>query len=252
MLRSAKKESVHADTDFRCEAIRNRQRGQDGTTACSSSVSIFDLDGTLIRGDSYLSYLIRYLRRSPLRCFWALQLPLAVLLFYAGQRDNTWLKVAFLRAVLGGLTRLQIDAWSETFLDHLMANSLRSDALVEIERRRRGSETLVLASASPDIYVVPLARRLGFDYVVCTRVAWDERGRLSGALDGPNCYGATKRDMVAALLKNLSPVDKISVYTDHHSDLPLLQSADHPVAVCPTPTLRATAKAYGFAIQDWN
>ena len=129
-------------------------------------VAIFDLDGTLIPGDSYLAYLLGYLRRSPLRWFRALHLPFAVLLFYAGQRDNTWLKVTFLRAVLGGLTRLQVDAWSETFLDHLMAKSLRPDALAEIERRRTASETLVLASASPDIYVIPLAHRLGFDYVV--------------------------------------------------------------------------------------
>ena len=187
-----------------------------------------------------------------MRIFRALHLPFAVLLFYSGWRDNTWLKVTFFRAILGGLTRTQIDAWSETFLDEFIADSLRPAALDEIERRRTADDTLVLASASLDIYVVPLAHRLGFDHVVCTRVGWDAHGRLSGALRNQNCFGAAKRDTVLDLLKTLPSIDKISVYTDHHSDLPLLQCADHPVAVCPTPKLLAAAKSRGLTVENWN
>ena len=109
---------------------------------------------------------------------------------------------------------------------------------------------MLLATASFDFYVRPLARKLGFDVVVCTRAAWAADGSLTGAIDGDNCYGEAKLKAVLATLPQ-RPRPTMIVYTDHHSDWQLLLESDHPVAVSPTAALRRLAKARGIEVRNW-
>ncbi len=51
---------------------------------------------------------------------------------------------------------------------------------------------LVIVTASPDIIVAPIARALGADLLIGTRLAFDEAERVTGALDGRNCRGPEK------------------------------------------------------------
>ncbi len=47
-------------------------------------------------------------------------------------------------------------------------------------------------SASPEFYVTPIGRRLGFDAVLATRLEVDPDGRLTGRILGANCRGPEK------------------------------------------------------------
>ncbi|MDJ0896186.1 MAG: HAD-IB family hydrolase [Alphaproteobacteria bacterium] len=217
-----------------------------------AGVAVFDLDRTLTVSDTFVAFLLGFLLRAPSRWPRALTLPGAVALYCAGLRDNTWLKTTFLRAILGGLQRDALVPWIDRFVERLLARGLRRDALRKMDWHRAKGDRLVLATASPDLYVIPLAARLGFDAVVSTRVAWDAEERVLGGLIGRNCYGAEKLARVEAWLGRHKMVGPVSVYTDHHSDLALLQRAEHPVAVCPTRKLRAAARAQSFAVEDWR
>lgn len=217
-----------------------------------AAIAVFDLDHTITRRDTFLPWLTGILIRHPARWPASLPLPLAVLRHKSGRRDNHWLKTTFLGAIVGGLERPPLEAWSAQFLDTLIARGLRRRARATIERHRLAGDRLVLASASPDLYVEPLAAALGFDDVVCTRLAVDERGRPTGDLDGGNCYGPAKVERLAAILGARPPQTSLTVYTDHHSDLGLLRLATHPVAVNPTRALRREARAAGIPIEDWQ
>jgi phosphatidylglycerophosphatase C len=215
-------------------------------------VALFDLDGTITRRDTYLAYLVGFLLRHPGRLPRAAALPLAVLRHLAGQHDNTWLKITFLRAVLGGLPRSMLESWTRTFLERILAAGLRTRALETIERHRAAGHRLVLVTASLDFYAEPLAMRLGFDDVLCTRAAFDDTGRLTGDLNGDNCHGARKLERVRQYLTAAAAHTKITCYADHHSDLPLLRFVQAPVAVNPTRQLRKSAVALGIPIEDWD
>jgi HAD superfamily hydrolase (TIGR01490 family) len=215
-------------------------------------VVLVDLDGTITRRDTYLAYLIGFLARHPGRLPRAAPLPMAVVRHLAGQRDNTWLKTTFLRAVLGGLPRGMLESWTRTFLDRVLATGLRARALETIERHRAAGHRLVLVTASLDFYAEPLGARLGFDHVLCTRAAFDETGRLTGELDGRNCYGAMKLERVRDYLRAQGLDSPTVLYTDHHSDLPLLRGVDLPIAVNPTRRLRRIATRSGIRIDDWE
>ena len=215
------------------------------------SVALFDLDGTITRRDTYLAYLLGFLARHPERWPRAAPLPFAVLWHLAGRRGNTWLKTAFLRAVLGGVPRSRLEAWTESFLNHVLSRGLRAGALGKIEHHRAAGHGLVLVTASLDFYAEPLGRRLGFDTILCTRAQYDSAGCLTGELDGGNCYGADKVVRVQRYLQQHAPGTPVICYCDHHSDLPLLQFADRAIAVNPTRGLRRTAERIGLPVEDW-
>lgn len=212
---------------------------------------IFDLDGTLTDCDTFLHYLAGHFVRSPGRWWRGLILAGGVLLYSAGRRDNHWLKVLFLKHVLGGRSRTSLDRWTHRFLTGHVTRHLRPAALEAIEKSRQRGDCLILASASPDLYVASLACQLGFDHVICTKVGWTENDQLMPVLPMGNCHGETKRRLVWAYLDILKGVRKTTFYTDHHSDLALLETVDQPIAVNPTPKLRAVARQNNMAILEW-
>jgi phosphatidylglycerophosphatase C len=215
-------------------------------------LALFDLDGTITRRDTYLAYLLGFLVRHPRRLLRAALLPFAVLRHLAGWRDNTWLKATFLRAVLGGIPRGRLDSWTELFLDRTLSRGLRAGALETIERHRAAGHELILVTASLDFYADPLGRRLGFDPVLCTRAQYDGAGRVTGELDGGNCYGDDKLKRVQDFVRDRAAGRQLAFYTDHHDDLPLLRYVQMPTVVNPTRRLRRQATELNITIEDWG
>lgn len=74
------------------------------------------------------------------------------------------------------------------------------------ERGRKG----VIISASPDFLLEEIARRAGFDYLICTR-----HSRKTGAIIGENCRGAEK---VRRLYEKFGKdnIKVIDVYSDSY------------------------------------
>jgi phosphatidylglycerophosphatase C len=236
---------MHADQ------IASGQIASTQATAPQRDVAIFDLDGTITDCDTFLHYLVGYFVRSPGRWWRGLFLVGGVLLYSAGRVDNTWLKILFLKNVLGGRSRIDLERWTNRFLTGHVVRRLRPAALAVIEAARRRGDRLILASASPDLYVAALARQLNFDHVVCTNVGWTGSGELMPVLPLGNCYGETKRRRVWAYLDSLKDVGNIAFYTDHHSDLVLLETVNQPIAVNPTPKLKAAALEWKMTILEW-
>ncbi len=215
----------------------------------SPSLAVFDLDRTLSRGDTFLAYLAAVLRRRPARLARAWRLPLDTAWHLLGGRDNGWLKERYLRALLGGLPRPALDAHTAAFLARLLAGGLRPAALERLREHQARGDRVLLATASPDLYVEPLAAALGIAEVVCTRTAWSG-DTYRGHLVGGNCYGRAKLERVQALVGDGGGGRRI-VYSDHHDDLPLLEWADRGVAVSPTRRLARLARARGLEVAAW-
>jgi phosphatidylglycerophosphatase C len=85
-----------------------------------------------------------------------------------------------------------LEAVAESFADHVVAHRLRRDTLAHVERHRAAGHELVVVSASPELYVAAVARRLGFAAALGTRLEVGQDGRLTGRLIGRNCRGPEK------------------------------------------------------------
>ncbi|MDA3942763.1 MAG: HAD-IB family hydrolase [Bacteroidetes bacterium] len=216
----------------------------------SPRIVVFDLDVTLTRYDTFLPFVIGYLRYHRRRRSLSLwRLPLNLLKFWRWG-DRTWVKTQVLRAFMGGEPRARIDEWVERFVDELIEEAMRDQGIAQLREYQNSGVRVVLASASFDVYVKRIAEKLDIHEVLATRVAWNGRQRLVG-MDGENCRDDEKLRRVKAM--DLMPDDGVGVaaYSDSHADLPLLTWVEHGVAVCPSKRLFHQVGGLGIEIARW-
>jgi phosphatidylglycerophosphatase C len=221
-----------------------------GPTPGVRSLAVFDLDGTITRHDTLFPYVHGFLHRHPLRAPGALRVLPAVLRFAVGSADHGDVKAAFLRATLAGCNHSEIEGWTARFVARLLARGLFADALSAIEQHRGAGDTLVLMSASVDLYVPAIARALEFSECICTAVRW-HGDRLDGALASPNRRGPEKARCLEALRARY-PGTPIIAYGNGASDLEHLRLADRALLVNGSARARREAAAAGIRTLTWR
>jgi phosphatidylglycerophosphatase C len=164
--------------------------------------------------------------------------------------DRGALKSACIRAVLGGASRNEIEAWTARYVPQLVRDGVHADARAAIAAHRDAGDRLVLLSASPDLYVPAIGRALGFDEVVCTGVEWDGE-RLSGRLTTANRRGAEKARCLEALRREHPQLD-IVAYGNAAADLAHLALADRGVLVNGSHAAQQRAAELGIARAVWH
>ncbi|MGH6955454.1 MAG: HAD-IB family hydrolase, partial [Caulobacteraceae bacterium] len=85
-----------------------------------------------------------------------------------------------------------LEAAAQTFAAELGRTLLRPDALRAWNRWRDEGARLVIVTASPETVVAPIARGLGADRLIGTRLAFDAQGLVTGDFEGENCRGPEK------------------------------------------------------------
>jgi phosphatidylglycerophosphatase C len=215
-----------------------------------ATIAVFDLDGTLTQRDTFRQFLLLCLRRRPLRWLRCWHLPADLALFAFGRRDNAWLKTRFLGAVLGGAAT-ELETLAQDIIDRVMATGMRPGAVAALRRHQAAGHRTLLLSASPDIYVTAFAARLGFDDCICTIAERDAGGRLTGRLDGDNCYGEEKRRRLERFLGATRRTLHVIAYADQLSDLALMRWADAAVLVNPSPRARQAVAGTDIAVVVW-
>ena len=213
-------------------------------------MALFDLDGTLTRRDTLLQYLAGFLRRHPQRLARVPLLLPGLIHFALGSADHGAVKSAAIRAVLGGLTRSEIEAWTDDFVPRLLARGMRADALATLEAHRRAGDRLVLLSASPDLYVPAIGRVLGFAETVCTGVEWHD-DCLTGRLTTPNQRGPEKAHAVVALRRE-HPGLAVIAYGNAASDLEHLSLAERATLVNGSTRARQAAARLNIDCVSWR
>jgi HAD superfamily hydrolase (TIGR01490 family) len=213
-------------------------------------IAVFDLDRTITTHGTFTPWLLGFVRRQPWRLL-ALPFVLAAAVAYKLKvLSRKQLKQVMMRCVVADQPAALVADVNAEFVAAWIPHRCRPGALAAIAAHRNNGDTIVLATASNDVHVVPIAKALGIETVVATRAELDADGRMTGLILGPNCYGADKLDMVKAVLGDVT--DKTIAYSDHHSDWPLLDWAGEGVAVNPTAKLRSRAAVQGMQIRDWN
>lgn len=219
-------------------------------------VAIYDVDRTITRLPTYSRFLLQSMAyRWPWRaCLIPLLLPV-VLPYAVCLLTRRHMKQAMHWATLGRhIPRKQAEALAEMFAQSLFANGLYPPALAQIERDREEGWHIMLATAAPDFYIEPLARRLGIADVVATRSLW-QHDQLSCRIDGENCYGAAKLERIRQALA-FKGIDRsrvrIRFYSDHVSDRQVCEWADEPIAVNASRSMASLAREKGWRQLDWR
>jgi len=223
----------------------------------TAALAIYDMDRTVTRRATYTAFLLHAARRlAPWRL---LLLPIAGLLTLAYALrlvDRARLKELNYTLLVGrGVAPERLKPVVESFAAAQLAANILPGARAAIAADREAGRRLVLATASYELYAAAIGNALGFDDVIATRTGTDARGRIVARIDGANCYGEAKRDMVEAWLAR-EGLDRESVhirfYSDHHSDAPMHRLADEAIAANPNARLARLAAAEGWEVVRWH
>lgn len=187
-------------------------------------VAAFDFDGTITVGDTLLGFLGRVCGNRAVVAALLRHGP-AVALAATGRSDSDAAKAAVLARLLVGRAVEDVERVVARYTDEVVARRLRPAVVERIDWHRGRGDTLLVVSASPELYVDPIAKRLGFDATLATRLEVDDAGRLTGRLVGANVRGAEK---VARLRTHLGDGarPRLWAYGNSRGDADMLAAAD--------------------------
>ena len=212
------------------------------------SVALFDLDNTLLGGDSdYLwgQYLVgigaveaEAHRRENDR-------------FFAEYQQGVLDIHAFLTFQLRPLADNDTAAllrWREEFVREWIGPLVLAKGRELVEGHRGRGHRLAIVTSTNAFITRPIADLLGIADLLATEPELDGE-RYTGRYVGEPCSGPGKVIRVEAWAReNALSLDDTWFYSDSIQDLPLLSRIDHPVAVDPDDSLRGHAERRGWPI----
>jgi phosphatidylglycerophosphatase C len=190
-------------------------------------VAAFDVDGTITRRDCVVPFMRRVAGTATLGRRLVAQTRTVSAL--ASRRDRDGLKAAAAAAAFTGQPIERIEEIAEEFARSVHASGLRADTVRLLDDHRERGDTVLLVSASFEVYLRPLAELLGADDVLAARLDVGPDGRLTGLLAGPNCRGPEKVVRLHGWLDERAggrAGAHVTAYGDSAGDLELLADAD--------------------------
>jgi HAD superfamily phosphoserine phosphatase-like hydrolase len=181
---------------------------------------------------------------------------LIMLVYALGLIERGRLKEINYRLLIGGgIAPERLDPVIESFAERQLATNILPGARTRIAVDRAAGRRLVMATASYRLYAAAIARRLGFDDVIATETRRDAQGWAIPAIEGRNCYGDAKLQMIQAWLETEGfqrDALHIRFYSDHISDAPVHHWSDEAFATNAHDRLIQLAQAEGWEVLDWS
>ena len=192
-------------------------------------VAAFDFDGTLTRRDTLVPFLVHVAGWPAVGRVLAVRaVPLALVL--VGRRGRGAQKEQVLGRLLAGRKLSDVEAAAEAFADAVVAGRLRPEMVERLQAHLVDGDPVVVVTASPELVVAPIARRLGPVPVLGTRLEVDDHGRLTGRLLGANVRGREKLSRLTDWLAESGSSIRWA-YGNSSGDRELLDAADEPTWV---------------------
>ena len=212
------------------------------------TLAIFDLDNTLLAGDSDHAWGEFLVDESIVD---AEEYRQANDRFYQEYLNGELDIMRYLSFVLQPLARhdvKQLLAWREQFVEKKIQPMMQAKAKELLDSHRSRGHTLLIITATNRFVTEPVAELLGIEHLIATEPEL-VNGRYTGEVAGVPSFQDGKITRLNDWLESTGEsLDGAWFYSDSHNDAPLLRIVEHPVAVDPDPTLERIAKEGGWKI----
>ncbi len=216
-------------------------------------LALFDLDNTLLAGDSDFSWAQYLIEQGVLdrEVYEARNEK-----FYSDYKNGTLDIHAFLEFQLKPLARhprWQLDTWHAGFMERKIRPIILPKARELVAHHLEQADLVAIVTATNSFVTRPIAQEFGIQHLIATEPEHHE-GEFTGGVMGIPSFREGK---VARLKQWLEEIgtgwDKVSeswFYSDSLNDLPLLSIVNNPVAVDPDPTLESHARQAGWPVMS--
>jgi HAD superfamily hydrolase (TIGR01490 family) len=211
--------------------------------------ALFDMDNTLLRVDTGMSWTKFLYRRGELppkmvakAVYWSTLYKLAVL-----DMEAVFTKLCM---DLEGDSEDEMIAKCDIWYREHIAREIAPAARVAVDYHRRAGHLVVLATGSTCYAARPVAAGVGIEHVLSSELEV-EGGAFTGRASAL-CFGHHKVALAERWAERHGVDLKASYfYSDSYNDLPMLQRVGTAIAVNPDTRLRRHARSRGWAVQQW-
>ena len=214
------------------------------------ALAIFDLDNTLLDGDSDHAWGEFLCRKGVVDPD---EYRLANDRFYQLYKEGKLDILEFLSFALKPLSEHSLDLlsqWHSEFMQEVVEPMMLPKAEALLQQHRDDGDKLMIITATNRFVTGPIAQRLNVPVIIATEPEQID-GRYTGRVTDVPCFQDGKVVRLNRWLKeNSVSLDGSYFYSDSINDLPLLEGVTHPVAVNPDERLKAIATERNWPILD--
>jgi HAD superfamily hydrolase (TIGR01490 family) len=213
-------------------------------------VAFFDVDGVIVKGQTQ-KFLIKYLlkkRKIPLWLyikiyFWFIFYKLGLVKETIKIREKV---IKYFK----GQDVVEFEKIFDDFFEKEIKQRINKKVFNLIKKHLENKDIVVLTSASLEEIVERIKNYVGANFVIATKLGRNS-GKYTGEIDGKIPYGENKVLKIKEFLEEKKyTFEESYAYSDHISDLPLLEFVENPCAVNPDKELRKVAIKKGWKIYD--
>jgi len=215
------------------------------------NLTLFDLDNTLLNGDSdfeWSQFLIRIgvldreLFEAKNQAFYNH--------YKAGTLDiNEFLD--FQLKPLSRHSRKMLDEWHQQFMREQVAGMITQPSRELVKQHLVAGDVCVIITATNSFVTAPIVHEFGIEHLIATEPEHKD-GEFTGNVAGEPSFREGKITRLDSWLAErgwtMDSFADTTFYSDSLNDLPLLCKVKHPVAVNPDETLREHAQKNGWKI----
>ena len=214
------------------------------------ALAIFDLDHTLLNGDSdYLWGEYMVANQIVDKNEYQAKNKAFLRAYQRGQLDND----EYLQFALKPLTRHSLESlynWRSDYVKNWIEPIIVTGAAALLKQHREQGDTLIIVSATNLFITEPIAELLGIQHILSTEPEIVDK-RYTGRYLGTPTYKEGKVVALKAWLEDSDHrLEDSYFYTDSINDLSLLEQVSTPIAVNPDDELAVIAEERGWQILD--
>lgn len=219
----------------------------------ATTAAFFDLDKTIIATSSAYVYGKEFLNSGLISATTALHMSIAKASYMfaghsSGQMDASRDQLS--NMVIGWDVN-QVRTIADETLHSVVAPTIYAEARDLIDQHRAAGHDVVIISASATVLVEPIAAELGVSTVIATKLT-EEDGKFTGDISF-YCKGNAKAEAIRNLAaQNGYDLAASYAYSDSATDLPMLETVGHPIAVNPDRALRKIAVEREWEIRTFR
>lgn len=214
------------------------------------SLAIFDLDHTLLSGDSDMLW-CEYLVEHGWLTIDGLERASAMAAQYVAGTVQPEAYCQLHASTVIGRTPAELLPMRQRFVERWILPRLGDEAHALLERHRSAGDTLLLTTATSRVVSGLTAQALGFTHYLCTELELSD-GRYNGRISGTLNMRTGKLEKLRAWLAEQqlpeSLLKRATFYSDSINDLALLSVVGRPVVVNPDARLESTAIRKGWTV----
>lgn len=211
------------------------------------TLALFDLDNTLLSGDSDYEWGRFLVKKNLVDADTYEQANIRFYEQYKVGKLDIHEFCAFAFKPLAEHSFNTLKAWHNEFMQTTIDAFISKKAQALVESHRQKQHTLMIITATNSFVTLPIATAFGIPHLLATepKIIND---RYTTEIEGVPCFQEGKVTRLQQWLETREETLEDSYfYSDSHNDLPLLEMVKHPIAVDPDEKLKQIAQQ-----RDWK